>query len=110
MARSRAGVILRDMTAEPVPPARDPGRNPAAIRDALPHADRADFERFYAGALDEAKRTYTLEPVESVLEQWRRIVILSASPGHAEAMEHARRLLAGEDAPVIPADLTALRG
>jgi len=33
--------MLRDMTAEPSPPAdADPGKNPVAIRDMLPAADR----------------------------------------------------------------------
>jgi hypothetical protein len=45
------------MTAELTQPPGDPGRNPAAIRDMLPAADRADFARFYTAALDEAKRT-----------------------------------------------------
>lgn len=97
------------MTAEPIQPPADPGRNPAAIRDMLPAADRADFARFYAAALDEARRAWSLQPVEDVLEQWRRIAILSRSPGHAEAMEHARRFLAGEDLPVYEVDLDALR-
>jgi Family of unknown function (DUF6247) len=97
------------MSAEPIQPPADPGRNPAAIRDMLPAADRADFGRFYAAALEEARRTWSLQPVDDVLEQWRRIAILSRSPGHAESLEHARRFLAGEDVPVYPVDLEALR-
>ena len=98
------------MTAEPIRHPADPGRDPAAIRDMLPAADRADFGRSYAAALEEARRTWSLRPVDSVLEQWRRIAILSQSPDHAQALEHARRLLAGQDAPTVPADLDALRG
>jgi hypothetical protein len=98
------------MTAEPIQPAADPGRSPAAIRDALLAADRAEFARSYGAALDEARRTWSLQPVDEVLEQWRRIAVLSRSPGHAEGLEHARRLLAGEYAPTRPADLDALLG
>ena len=70
------------MTAEPIQPSADPGRDPAAIRDMLPAADRADFAAAYAGALEEARRSWSLQPVDGVLEQWRRIAILSRSPGH----------------------------
>ena len=101
--------ILHNMTAEPIQPAADPGRSPAAIRDALPAADRAEFARSWTAALDEARRTWSLRPVDEVLEQWRRIAVLSRSPGHAEGLEHARRFLAGEDVPVYDVDLDALR-
>jgi hypothetical protein len=97
------------MTAEPIQPPADPGRNPAAIRDMLPAADRADFAAAYAAALEEARRTWGLQPVDEVLEQWRRIAVLSRSPGHAESLEHARRFPAGEDVPVYAVDLEALR-
>jgi Family of unknown function (DUF6247) len=40
----------------------NPGHDPAAIRAVLPAEDRADFERSYAEALDEAKRIFSLEP------------------------------------------------
>jgi hypothetical protein len=40
------------MTAEPIQPAADPGRSPAAIRDVLQAADRAEFARSWAAALD----------------------------------------------------------
>ena len=100
--------ILGGMTAEPVGRPVDPGTDPAAIRDMLPPGDRADFARFYAEALEAARLTWSLQPVEEMLEQWRRIAILSASRGHAEAMEHGRRVLAGDDVPVYPADLEAL--
>lgn len=97
------------MTAEPIQPPSDPGRSPAAIRDMLPAADRADFGRSYAAALGEARRTWSLQSVDDVLEQWRRIAILSRSPGHAESLERAGRFLAGEDIPVYAVDLEALR-
>lgn len=96
------------MTAEPVGRPTDPGRDPAAIRDMLPPSDRADFARFYAEALEAARLTWSLQPVEETLEQWRRIAILSSSPGHGQAMEHGRRLLAGDDVPVYPVDLEVL--
>ena len=35
--------------------------------------------------------------------------MLSRRPGHSEALEHARRFLAGEDVPMYAADLDALR-
>lgn len=99
------------MTAEPISqPPRDPGRNPGAIRETLPVADRGEFERLYAAALDEAKRAFDLEPVTAMLEQWRRIAIFSQVPGHTEAMEHGLRFLAGEDVPFVRVDLDALSG
>jgi hypothetical protein len=101
--------ILRYMTAEPVRPGPvNPGHDPAAIRSILPPEDRADFERLYAEALDEAKRTFSLDPVTALLEQWRRIAIFKQSPGHAGALEHGRRFLAGEDVPFVRIDLDAL--
>jgi hypothetical protein len=75
----------------------------------LPVADREDFARFYAAALDEARRTWSLQPVDEVLEQWRRIAIFSRVPGHADALQRGLRMLAGEDVPVHPVDLDALR-
>ena len=71
------------MTAEHSQPRPvNPGHDPAAIRAALPADDRADFERSYAEALDEAKRTFSLEPVAATLEQWRRRAVLRQSPHH----------------------------
>jgi hypothetical protein len=84
-------------------------RSAAPIRDMLPAAGRADFAASYAAALDEARRTWSLQQVDDVLEQWRRIAILSRSPEHAESLEHARRFLAGEDVPLYAVDLEALR-
>jgi hypothetical protein len=98
------------VTAEPAHRAGAIARTPAAVRAALVGADRADFEAAYAAALDEARRTYRLEPVDQAVEQWWRYAVLSRSPGHAEAIEQARQLLAGEDVPVRPADLAQLRG
>lgn len=76
----------------------------------LPAADRADFGRCYVAALEEARRTWSLQPVEEVLEQWRRIALFSRTPGHPLALEHARKILAGEDVPTVPANLDALLG
>lgn len=100
--------MLRCMTAEPIRPPADPGRSPAAIRDLLPALDRAEFARRWAAALEEARRNWTIQPVDEVLEQWRRIALLSRLPGHGRALEHARALLDGDDAPTFPADLDAL--
>jgi Family of unknown function (DUF6247) len=97
------------MTAEPIGPPADPGKNPAAIRDMLPPGDRADFARFYAEALEEARRSWSLQPVDETLEQWRRIAIFSQVPGHAEAIGRGLRMLNGEDVPVFPVDLDRLR-
>jgi hypothetical protein len=97
------------MTAEPIQPPADPGRSPAVIRDQLRAVDRAEFARAYAAALEDARRTWSLQPVDDVLEQWRRIALLSRSPGHAGALEEARRFLAGEDVRSYPVGLEALR-
>jgi hypothetical protein len=56
-----AAPMLRYMTAEPIQPAASPGRNPAAIRDALPAGERAEFARAYETALEEARRTWSLQ-------------------------------------------------
>ena len=72
---------MRYMSAERMQPGPvNPGHDPAAIRAALPADDRADFEQSYAKALDEAKRTFSLEPVAVALEQWRRTAVLKQSP------------------------------
>ncbi len=60
----------------------NPGHDPAAIRAVLPADDRPDFERSYAEALDEAKRTFSPEPVAATLEQWRGTTVLKQSPHH----------------------------
>jgi hypothetical protein len=101
--------MLHSMTAEPIRSPADPGRNPAAIRDMLPAKDRADFAGFYAAALDEARRTWSLQPVDELLEQWRRIAIFSRQPGHAEAVQRGLRMLAGEELPARVVDTDALR-
>lgn len=101
--------MLHSMTVEPIRSPTNPGRDPAAIRDMLPARDRADFARFYFGALDQARRTWSLQPVDEVLEQWRRIAIFSRQPGHAESVQRGLRMLAGEDLPARVMDTDALR-
>jgi hypothetical protein len=86
-----------------------PGRNPAAIRDLLPARDRTDFAKFFSAALDEARRIWSLQPVDEVLEQWRRIAIFSRQPGHAESVQRGLRMLAGEDLPARVTYMDALR-
>ena len=55
----------------------------------LPPARVADFDKFYTAALDEAKRTYSLEPVDDVLKQWRQIAIWSVA--NAAASQQTRQ-------------------
>lgn len=99
------------VTAEPIRPQYvNPRHDPAAIRAVLPPGERADFEEDYAAALDEAKATFSLEPVTELLEHWRQRTLLSQSPGHAESLGRVRGMLAGEDLPTVPADLDALLG
>lgn len=81
------GAPIRCYVAVAIQSAADPGRSPAAIHDALPAVGRAEFARSWEAALNEARRTWSLEPVDEVLEQWRRIAVLSRSPGHAEGLE-----------------------
>jgi hypothetical protein len=96
------------MTAEPIQPTADPGRSPAAIRDALPGADRPEFARSYAAAIDEARRTWSLQPVETALEQWRRIAVLSRETNHRAALHDGLQLLAGDDVALYPVDTGAI--
>ena len=48
---------------------------------------------------------FTLASALSGLADRRRIAILSRSPGHAESLEHARRLLAGRTSSFTPSTL-----
>ncbi len=51
---ARSGCLT---TAEPIGRPTEPARIPAAIPDTPPPGDRADFGRFYAQALEEARRS-----------------------------------------------------
>jgi hypothetical protein len=57
-----------------------PGASPATIRSFLLPGDQPRFVEAYEAALDEARRTLELEPVDYVVEQWRRVALLQADP------------------------------
>jgi hypothetical protein len=86
------------MTAEPIRPPQPvspPGNDPAAIRAALPPEDREHFDHFYRAALDEAKESFSLEPLTRLLRLWRGHALMAAQPGYAEAVEQAKGPLKG---------------
>jgi hypothetical protein len=67
---------------QPAPQSRSlaAGASPAAIRAGLFVEDRDEFDDAYSAALDEARRTYELSGVHTVLEEWRRRAILQSDP------------------------------
>ncbi len=86
-----------------------PERSPAAIRAELPEELRAEFDAEYHAALDEARSTFRLDRLEATIRSWWLFVWVRRSPGHQQAMETGRRILAGEPVETFPVDLDALR-
>ncbi len=100
------------MTAHPEPGSTrvaPPERTPAAIRAELPDELRAEFDAEYLAALDEARSTFRLDRLEETIRSWWLFVWVRRSPGHQQAMETGRRILAGEPVSTFPVDLDALR-
>jgi Family of unknown function (DUF6247) len=100
------------MTTGPQPqPGRiePPERSPAAIRAELPEAMRAEFDREYLAALEEARTSYRLDQLNEVVEAWWLSTWARRIPGHEQAMATGRRILAGEPVDTTPVDLDALR-
>lgn len=92
------------MTAQPHGPHRTPAeirasirddRSPRAIRAALPPEDQGAFDREYREALDKAKETYDLAPVQRVVDAWWGTAVLKADPDeYEETIRAAERAMA----------------
>jgi hypothetical protein len=87
-----------------------PERSPAAIRAELPEAMHAEFDAEYLAALEEARTTYRLDRLNEVIEAWWLSTWARRIPGHEQAMETGRRILADEAVETTPVDFDALRG
>ncbi|MEU7742257.1 DUF6247 family protein [Nonomuraea sp. NPDC049158] len=68
-------------------------RSPKAIRTALPAEDHVLFDREYRTALDQAKISYDLAPIQEFQTRWWMTAVLKADPN-----EYAETLQAGERA------------
>lgn len=86
-----------------------PERSPAGIRAELPEELRVEFDAEYLAALDEARSTFRLDRLEETIRSWWLFVWVRRSPGHQQALETGRRILAGEPVQTFPVDLDALR-
>jgi hypothetical protein len=91
------------MTAQPYEMHRTPDeirasikndRSPKALRAALPLADHALFDREYRTALDQAKISYDLTPVQKFQTRWWLEAVQKADPEeHAETIRRAERAM-----------------
>ncbi|MHA6617940.1 DUF6247 family protein [Pseudonocardia sp. DLS-67] len=114
-----AADTLMDVTAvnpfdaSPVPDL-PPETTPAAIRDALIDEERAEFERAYREAIDEAAQTMDLTRVLDVLRNYHRIAWLTQRQGvaaHRRMLDRAAAILqAGSNPDGIPAEDVRARG
>jgi hypothetical protein len=95
---------LERMSAHPSQAGRieRPERSPAAIRAELPDDLRARFDAEYQAALDDARASYRLDRLDEVIEAWWLTVWARRIPGHEQAMETGRRILAGEPVETFP--------
>jgi hypothetical protein len=91
---------LEDAPHEDAPHPLLAGVSPKIIAGHLFSEDRDRFRLEYEAALDEARRTYELAPVQDVVEHWRRIAVLQLDP---EAFKRSVRSIAeavtGEPTP-----------
>jgi hypothetical protein len=69
-----------DSPPEDVPHPLLAGVSPKIIASHLFPEDRDRFRIEYEAALDEARRTYELAPVQDVVEHWRRLAVLQLDP------------------------------
>ena len=68
-------------------------RSPRALRAALPPEDHDLFDREYRSALDQAKLSYDLTPVQQFQTRWWMTAVLKADP-----VEYAETIQAAEQA------------
>ena len=88
--------------SEEMPQARSlaTGASPGTIRAALFAEDRELFDRAYAAALDEARRSYELTPVLETVEEWRRRAVLQSDPeAFRRSVRRAAEFFTGEAVP-----------
>ena len=98
VSRDAVQVILGGMTTAVRTGA--PPRSGPAIRALLVQWAPAEVPRFeveFRQALDEAGRSFDVEPVHMVLERWRRLAVVRANPLTEEEQELLRRVRAGDD-------------
>jgi hypothetical protein len=91
------------MTAQPHEAHRTPeeirasikdDRSPKALRAALPPEDHALFDREYRAALDQAKVSYDLTPVQKFQTRWWMEAVQKADPEeYAETVRQAERAM-----------------
>ena len=76
------------------------GASPAAIHSGLFPEDREAFLAAYDAALEKARSTLHLAPVNDVLEEWRRRAVLQSDPdAFRRAVRRAAELITGEPVP-----------
>ena len=110
-----AGSIVTAMSTAAVPddsglpPLPLVGASPAEVRAALHPEYRADFDRAYLAALEEAGRTLELSGIHGAVEHWRqRAWVTRDRDQHRRVVRRAFELLTGhpppEDEPVEVAE------
>ena len=82
-------------------PRTAPARTPAAIRAELVEELRAEFDREYVAALEDAKASYHLDRLNEVIGSWWLTVWARRSPRRDAAIETGMRLLRGEPVGTI---------
>jgi hypothetical protein len=82
--------------------------DPAGIRAGLPPEHVAEFDEDYRQVMVEAAKTLDLAPVLETLEHWHRIAwIYTTDPaGYRRMLETAERIIAGEDVPTVPGEVS----
>lgn len=96
-ARSMSGLPVHEPALPPLPPV---GASPREVRAALHPEYRADFDRDYRAALDEAAVSLELGGVQEVVEHWRmRCYVTRDKQDHRRMVRKAVELLTGEVPP-----------
>ncbi|MDQ1530357.1 MAG: hypothetical protein QOE37_462 [Microbacteriaceae bacterium] len=76
------------------------GASPKTVRAALFPEDRELFDRAYASALDQARRTYEVTPILETIEEWRRRAVLQSDPeAFRRSVRRAAEFFTGEAVP-----------